>query len=48
VLEMTEWGMELTESERQSLVSLDPHALARFAEAIDARIQKTDLKGEPR
>jgi hypothetical protein len=46
VLEMAEWGMELTECERQSLASLDPHALARFARSIDARLQKSDLKGE--
>jgi len=46
VLEMAEWGMELTECERQSLALLDPHALARFARSIDARLQKSDLKGE--
>ena len=42
--ELAERGMELTHCELGSLVSLDPQELARFAEAIDARLQKTDLQ----
>lgn len=38
------WG-GLTECELQGLVSLDPQLLARLAEAIDPRLQKTDLQG---
>jgi hypothetical protein len=44
LLELSERGMELTPCELGSLVSLDPLELARFAEAIDARLQKTDLQ----
>lgn len=43
--EMTERGMELTECERWSLLSLDPNELARFARAVGPRLQKTDLRG---
>ena len=39
-----ECGAELTSSERRALACIDSAALARFAEAIDARLQKTDLK----
>jgi len=38
------WG-GLTDCELQALSSLDPQLLARFAEAIDPRLQKTDLQG---
>ncbi len=38
-------GLELTPCERHALVGLDPGELARFAAAIDARLQKSDLKG---
>ena len=48
MLELAERGIELTEGERQSLASLDPEELARFAKVIDARLQKSDLKGEPK
>ena len=41
-----EHGAELTPCERHALVRLDPAELARFAAAIDARLQKTDLKGD--
>jgi hypothetical protein len=41
------WG-GLTESELSALVSIDPHLLARFADAIDPRLQKTDLQGRER
>lgn len=40
-----ETGIELTVCERRALVTLDPDQLARFADAIDARLQKSDLKG---
>ena len=42
--EMIERGIELTACEQYSLASLDPHDLARFADAIDARLQKSDLQ----
>ncbi|HEX7078652.1 MAG TPA: Os1348 family NHLP clan protein [Candidatus Eisenbacteria bacterium] len=38
-------GMELTECERESLASIDPRELTRFAMAIDARLQRSDLRG---
>jgi hypothetical protein len=44
LLELAQRGMELTPCELGSLGSLDPQELARFAEAIDARLQKTDLQ----
>jgi len=37
-------GIELTLCERHALACIDPAALARFADAIDARLQKADLK----
>ena len=42
---MIESGTELTECERYALSNLDPSDLRRFADAIDARLQKTDLSG---
>ena len=36
-------GLELTRVEMEALESLDPDALARFARAIDARLQKAAL-----
>lgn len=44
LLELAERGMELTPFEVRALVSLDPDELTRFAQAIDARLQKTDLQ----
>jgi hypothetical protein len=44
LLELVERGVELTPFEVGALVALDPDELARFAEAIDARLQKTDLQ----
>lgn len=38
-------GMELTAGEIWSLASLDRRELSRFAEAIDARLQKADPEG---
>lgn len=42
--ELAARGIELTECERGALMALKPDDLARFAEAIDARLQKTDLQ----
>jgi len=44
---MVERGMELTSCEQWALASLDPRDLSRFADAIDARLQKSDLGGHP-
>lgn len=41
---LAEQGIELTPCERHALRSLDPGAVARFAEAIDPRLQKSDLQ----
>jgi hypothetical protein len=38
-------GVELNGCEHRALAALDPGKLARFAAAIDARLQKTDLRG---
>ena len=37
-------GISLTVCEQQALAAIDPLELARFAAAIDPRLQKTDLK----
>jgi len=42
--QLSESGVELNWCENQALASLDPDQLARFAAAIDARIQRADLK----
>jgi hypothetical protein len=42
---MVEKGMELTECERWALSRVDPRELKRFAQAVDPRLQKCDLKG---
>ena len=41
---LVERGVELTGCEQRALACTDPVQLARFAEAIDARLQKSDLK----
>jgi hypothetical protein len=41
---LIEGGMELTPGELRSLMALDPDELARFVEAVDPRLQKTDLQ----
>ena len=43
---MVESGMRLNPCELQSLASLNPYELARFADVIDARLQKIDLRKE--
>ena len=45
LLELAQQGMELNHCELASLLSLDPGELARFAQAIDSRLQKSDLHG---
>lgn len=46
LLELVRKGMDLNPTELWSLACLDPSELARFAQAIDARLQKADLEGE--
>lgn len=43
--ELIERGTELNECERWSLERLDTRELARFAEAIGPRLQRSDLHG---
>ena len=43
--ELAAYGVELNACEMQALVSIDPRELDRFADAIDPRIQKSDLCG---
>lgn len=43
--EMATAGLELTATEQQALVSLDPRMLARVAAALDPRLQKIDCCG---
>lgn len=38
-------GMELNDCERRALAALDLGAVARFADALDPRLQKSDLHG---
>jgi hypothetical protein len=38
-------GLQLSPCELQALAATDPTSIARFADAIDARIHKTDLCG---
>ena len=46
--ETTGWcGRELNACELEALVALDPAAIATFAETVDPRIQKSDLKECP-
>ena len=46
LVEMVERGMELTPCELRSIASLNPYELARFAEVIDSRLQKIDLRSD--
>ena len=43
--EMLDRGLELNECEMASLLTLDARDIARFARAIDPRLQKVDLGG---
>lgn len=42
---LTDIGIDLTVCELQALVAIDPGLVTRFADAIDPRLQKTDLQG---
>jgi len=44
--EMIECGCELTCLEQRAIASIDPEVAARFADAIDPRIQKVNTQGE--
>jgi hypothetical protein len=41
---LAEGGLELTPCERHALESLDPAQLVRFADCVDGRLLKSDLK----
>jgi hypothetical protein len=43
LFEIVASGVELTTVELQALASMDPAVVARFAEALDPRIQKVEL-----
>jgi len=43
---MLDRGLELNECELASLVDLDAREIARFARAIDPRLQKIDVRGD--
>ena len=43
--EMVERGLELNNCELWSLAHMDPSELARFADAIGPRLQKSELRG---
>ena len=43
--ELAERGLELNECERASLASLDAKEVARFAKAIDPRLQRIETNG---
>ena len=45
LVEMVEQGLELNPCELWSLTRMDPRELARFADAIGPRLQKSDLRG---
>jgi cobalamin biosynthesis Mg chelatase CobN len=44
--EMAQHGLELNECERWALAHLNASELKRFAESMDARLQKAELGGE--
>jgi hypothetical protein len=46
VQELVERGLELNECERASLEALDASEIARFARAIDPRLQRIETQGE--
>ena len=46
--ELAEQGCELNPCEHRALQSMPKETVERFAESIDPRIQKSDLKGEER
>jgi len=44
--ELLDRGFELNDCEFSSLVALDAREIARFARALDPRLQKIDLRGD--
>jgi hypothetical protein len=44
IQQIADSGFELTVCEKRALATLNPQELERFADAIDARLQKSDLK----
>lgn len=44
VAELVEGGLALTRCERHAIASLDARAVRRFADQLDPRIQKSDLR----
>lgn len=42
---LTSNGMELTPCELGALLTIDSRLTSRFADALDPRLQKTDLRG---
>ena len=45
---LAEGGFELTPCEQRALETLDPVQVVRFAEGIDGRLQKSDLRNGTR
>jgi hypothetical protein len=43
--EMVGCGLELTPCELQALAGTDLRSIERFADALDPRLQKTDIQG---
>jgi hypothetical protein len=46
--ELVERGVELTGCEIRGLLCIDSRRLSRFADTLDPRLQKSDLRGEVR
>ncbi len=46
--ELRQCGVELNPCELRALVSVDPRLVERLADAIDPRLQKTDIQGGAR
>jgi len=46
--DLAQRGVELNACEQQALLRMDPRVLSRCAQAIDPRLQKTDLRGGAR
>jgi hypothetical protein len=42
--ELVESGIELNPCEQRAIAALDPHVLQWFADRLDPRIQKSDLR----
>jgi hypothetical protein len=47
LFEIVASGVELTTVELQALANMDPAVVARFADALDPRIQKIELPRRP-